>query len=88
MIRPNVKEVDRNAGDDAVIRLRSSSSIFCVREIGPSPMSTTPPRPTARYTASCVFGLRAMGISLPVQPRGSELFSTAPTAPGFPSICP
>ena len=65
---------------------RSSSSILPVRDLGPSAMSATPPRPTARYTASCVLGLTATGISLAVQPRRSELFNTAPTAPGWPSI--
>ena len=53
-----------------------------VRLRGPSPMRATPPRPTARYTASCVLGLTTTGISLAVHPRRSELLSTAPTAPG------
>src|SRR6478752_6187966 len=67
-------------------RLRSASSRGFTRWVGPSLTRTTPGRPTARNTASCVRGLTATGWSSVIQPRRS-VPRAAPEAPGWFSIC-
>ena len=67
-------------------RLRSASSSGLTRCVGPSLTSTTPGRPMARKTASCVRGFTATGWSSVIQPRLS-VPRAAPDAPGWFSIC-
>src|SRR5690625_382425 len=65
--------------------LRSPSSRRLTRWGGPSLMSTTPGRPTARKTTSWCRGSIATGCSSMFQPR-RMVPSAEPAAPGVPSI--